>query len=82
MSKTNREVIQELADIIFDKINGESGGNKLMLMPALNIVKLKMSSMSEDDCEFVIDAVHKISNHIERETGVLSPYHGIEINEA
>jgi hypothetical protein len=78
--KSNKDVIQELVDIVFDKLNGESGGSKLMFMPALNVVKLKLSNLNENESANIIDSVHKISHYCEKETGNLSPYHGIDDN--
>ena len=73
--KTSREVITELVDIVFDAISKETGANVLMLKPALNIGKMKLSQMSEEEAQNLILQVHKISALIEQETGVLSPYH-------
>lgn len=77
--KSNKETIQELVDIIFERINTETGGNKFMFIPVINVIKLKLANMSDDDATFIIDAVHKISSQIEIETGILSPYHGAVI---
>lgn len=74
--KTNSEIVQELIDVVFDAISKETGANMIMLRPALNIAKLKISQMTEEDSANIVDQVHKISRHIEIETGVYSPYHG------
>jgi hypothetical protein len=76
--KSDKEVIQELVEIVFDLINNEKGGSKIMFMPAINIVKLKLSQMDEMSSADIIDKVHRISRHLEQETGRLSPYHGID----
>lgn len=76
--KTNKEVIQELVDIVFEMLSNEKGANILMLRPALNIGKLKLAQMSEDDAANLILQIHKVSSICENETGIFSPYHGIE----
>ena len=53
----------------------KSGGQKIMFMPALNLLKMKMANLDNDAAENIIDMVHKISHHIEIETGKFSPYH-------
>lgn len=77
-NKTNKEIISELIEIIFEKFGEMSGGNALLLMPVINMAKLKASNLEEKDCDELVDTVHKISRMIETETGNLSPYHGIE----
>lgn len=76
--KSDKEIIHELVEIVIEAISGNTGGNMLMMRPALNIVKLKLSQMDDKDCTDIIDKVHFISHHIEKETGKLSPYHAIE----
>jgi hypothetical protein len=76
--KTPREVVTELLEVVFDEITKTQSGNKLMFMPALNVMKMKMSSMDNSQAEYICDCVHKISRMIETETGKLSPYHGLE----
>lgn len=75
---SNKEVVTDLIDIVFDAISKETGANMMMLKPALNIAKLKMSNMDEQDATNIVDAVHKISRQIEVKTGVLSRYHGFD----
>lgn len=76
--KSNKQVVTDLVDVVFEAISKETGANMIMLKPALNIAKLKISQMDERDSANIVDQVHRISRHIEMETGVLSPYHGIE----
>ncbi len=76
-TKTNKEVIQELVDLVFGMLSKETGANVLMLKPALNIGKLKLAQLSEEEASNLVLQVHKISSYIERETGTLSPFHGI-----
>lgn len=78
MAKSNKEIISELLEIVFEKIGGDVTSN-FALKPALTIVKMKFSQMSDDDADFVVDTVHQISRHIEKETGILSKYHGIDV---
>jgi hypothetical protein len=76
--KTNKEIIHELVDLIAGAISKQTGASTVMLAPALNIIKLKTAQMSEQDGADIIDKVHWLSHHIEKESGQLSPYHGIE----
>lgn len=80
--KSNSEVVTELIDLIFDKIDNNFGGNAIMLKPAINIMKMKVANLNNDDCNFIVDAIHQISHKIEIDTGVLSPYHGIDSGAA
>lgn len=76
--QTNRETIQELVDIVFDLFSKNNNGNVIMLKPALNIAKIKLSQLDETDAANIVDQIHKISRLIEKKTGKLSPYHGID----
>jgi hypothetical protein len=76
--KTSKEIISELIDLVADAISGTTGANGIMLKPALNVVKLKTAQLSEAESADIIDKVHFLSRHIEKESGALSPYHGIE----
>lgn len=76
--KTNKEIVDELVAIIFENVAEHVSGNALMLTPALNIVKLKVRQMNDDDADFIVDAVHRISHEIEIKSGRLSPYHAID----
>jgi len=73
--KSEKDVVIELVDLVFDFIDKNSGGQKIMFMPALNLLKMKMANLDNDAAESIIDMVHKISHHIEIETGKFSPYH-------
>jgi hypothetical protein len=75
---TNKQVVDELVQIIFENVAEHVSGNALMLAPAINILKLKIRQMDNADADFIVDAVHRISHQIEMKTGRLSPYHGIE----
>lgn len=77
--KTSKEIISEMVELIADAVSESTGASTMMLRPALNVVKLKMSQMSETDSADIIDKVHWLSHHIEKESGQLSPYHGFEI---
>lgn len=77
--KTNREVIIELVDMVVDSVSeGGSSFDKLSFTPAINILKMKLSKLSEDSASDLVDTIHKVSRIIENETGILSPYHGID----
>lgn len=76
--KTDKEIIVELVDLVVEAVSSANGANAMMMRPALNVVKLKLSNMSESDSAEILDKVHFISHHIEKETGKLSPYHGLE----
>lgn len=76
--KTEKEVVQDLVEIVFEALSGHTSANMLMLKPAINIAKLKLSQMTDAESANLVDQVHRISRHIEMETGKLSPYHGIE----
>lgn len=78
VNKTNKEIVTELIEIIFEKLGAIGGGNGLMLLPVINMAKLKISSLEDSDCDALVDSVHKISRMIETETGNLSPYHGLD----
>jgi DNA-binding ferritin-like protein len=76
--KTNKEIITELIDIVAEAMSAHGGTSVVMMKPAINMVKIKLSNLSEADSAEMIDKVHWLSSHIEKESGKLSPYHGIE----
>lgn len=78
MPKSNEQIVRELVDLVFAKISENAGANFMLLSPALNIVKMKISALDAVDCDNIVDSIHQISHRIERETGILSPYHGID----
>lgn len=76
--KSSKEIITELVDIVGEAMSAQGGTSVVMMRPAMNMVKLKLSNLSENDSQDIIDKVHWLSHHIEKESGQLSPYHGIE----
>ena len=77
-NKTYREAVTDLVDLVFQAISKETGANVIMLKPALNIGKMKLSQMTEEEARNLVMQVHFISRSLEKETGEFSPYHGIE----
>ncbi len=78
MTKTSKEIITDLVDIIAEAVSGQTGASTMMLKPALNVVKLKMAQMTESDSADILDKVHFLSHRIEIESGKFSPYHCID----
>lgn len=73
--KSNKEVIQDLVDTVFALLSESGGANMLMLRPALNIGKMKLGQMTEEEAENLIDQIHRVSHMCEEQTGKLSRYH-------
>jgi len=78
--KTSKEIVNELIELVAQAVGGAAGGNAIMLNPIVNMIKIKTAHLSESDTDDIIDKVHQLSRHIEKESGKLSPYHGVVEN--
>lgn len=73
---TDKEFVEKIVELVFAAISKETGAQMMMLTPVLNIAKLKIAKMDDNDAATIIQQVHRISREAEIHTGKYSPFHG------